>query len=177
MEITWPHSWDKRSCCCDLNSVPCEQKVFYSWDLEIFRVMWLLGLFVHQVMTIIWEQWLKRKQEQCYNSIQWPSEHGYNEIRTLPKKNMAGGSINIIICWFPTVDHKTIHKFHGLCTLASQLSGNHNFTALCSTLHDETQYAITCPVKPKQTAINRPLPWNACMQQYKQFKNKGNWGI
>lgn len=68
-----------------------------------------------------------------------------NHIHTLSEKNMAGSSINIVICWFSTVNHQAVYKLHGLGSLASQLSRNHNFTALGTTFHDKTQHTVACP--------------------------------
>ena len=69
---------------------------------------------------------------------------------TLPEEDVTHGSVDIVVDGVSAVDHQTIHKLHGLGSLATELPRHHHFTALGSTLHDEAEDAVTCPEEEEE---------------------------
>jgi len=68
-------------------------------------------------------------------------------IITLTKQDVAGGAVNILIGWLSRVNHETINKLHGLCTLSTQLAGHHNFATLGARFHDVPKHTIASSEK------------------------------
>lgn len=72
----------------------------------------------------------------------------------LAKVNVCDSAVNVFPRRVPGVDHEPVHKLHGLCPLASELSGDNDLTTFCSTLHDETQHTIASSGEEKRGIVS-----------------------
>merc|ERR1712179_493244 len=64
---------------------------------------------------------------------------------TLSEKYVTDSSVDVLVAWLSAVDHKTIHKLHGLGSLTTELSRHNNLAALGTALHDESENTIASP--------------------------------
>ena len=65
---------------------------------------------------------------------------------TLSEKYVTDSSVDVLVAWLSRVDHKAIHKLHGLGSLTTELSRYNNLTALGTALHDESEDTIACSI-------------------------------
>merc|ERR1719333_161444 len=75
-----------------------------------------------------------------------PGQHNFNldSKDSLSQEDVSASHVNIIVDWVSGVDHQTINELHGLGSLSSQLSTDHDLATLSSGLHDETEDTIAC---------------------------------
>jgi hypothetical protein len=89
----------------------------------------------------------------------------FDTQHTLPEHDVPDGVVDEVNSRLTGVNHETVGKFHGLCTGSAKLSGDNDFTALGTGLHNETKDTITRPGNVQRPKYSRSNADTTCEQR------------